>query len=538
MRVALAQNNYTVGDIRHNLNLIKSSIEQAQSAQADVVVFSELALSGYPPEDLLLRSDLFGLIEDALNELESLNSEVAVVVGHPRREAGKTYNSASFIHKGETLLCYDKQLLPNYSVFDEKRYFTPASDCPVISFKGVNISILICEDLWFKEPAQVAKLAGAELVLSPNASPYYYGKAPVRGDEMASRAKENNIPVIYVNQVGGQDELIFDGCSSAYNSCGESIFTAAEMAEDFACVDFDKATNRLTSLQPSSRQWDDEEEIWQALVLGVKDYVKKNGFPGALLGLSGGIDSAVTLAVAVDALGKDNVNAVMMPFKYTSTMSIEDAKEEAEALGVDFDVISIEPIYEAFMQQMAGQLAGTQLDTTEQNIQARCRGTILMGLSNKFGRLVLTTGNKSEVAVGYCTLYGDMAGGFDVLKDVSKTMVYKLAKYRNTVSEVIPERVITRPPSAELAPDQKDEDNLPPYDILDGILEAYVENDSSISDIVALGYDEATVRRVIRLVDINEHKRRQAPPGIRISSRAFGRDRRYPITSGFGRQFK
>ena len=355
---------------------------------------------------------------------------------------------------------------------------------------------------------------------------------------MASRAKENNIPVIYVNQVGGQDELIFDGCSSAYNSCGESIFTAAEMAEDFACVDFDKATNRLTSLQPSSRQWDDEEEIWQALVLGVKDYVKKNGFPGALLGLSGGIDSAVTLAVAVDALGKDNVNAVMMPFKYTSTMSIEDAKEEAEALGVDFDVISIEPIYEAFMQQMSGQLAGTQLDTTEQNIQARCRGTILMGLSNKFGRLVLTTGNKSEVAVGYCTLYGDMAGGFDVLKDVSKTMVYKLAKYRNTVSEVIPERVITRPPSAELAPDQKDEDNLPPYDILDGILEAYVENDSSISDIVALGYDEATVRRVIRLVDINEHKRRQAPPGIRISSRAFGRDRRYPITSGFGRQFK
>ena len=310
------------------------------------------------------------------------------------------------------------------------------------------------------------------------------------------------------------------------------------MAEDFGCVEFDKAANRLTSMQESSQQWDDEEEIWQALVLGVRDYVNKNGFPGALLGLSGGIDSAVTLAVAVDALGKENVNAVMMPFKYTSSMSIEDAKEEAEALGIEFDIISIEPIYEAFMQQMSQQLAGTELDTTEQNIQARCRGTILMGLSNKFGRLVLTTGNKSEVAVGYCTLYGDMAGGFDVLKDVSKTMVYKLARYRNTVSAVIPERVITRPPSAELAPDQKDEDNLPPYDILDGILEAYVEHDSSISDIVALGYDEATVRRVIRLVDINEHKRRQAPPGIRISSRAFGRDRRYPITSGFGRQFK
>ncbi|GAA4365569.1 NAD+ synthase [Kangiella marina] len=538
MRIALAQNNYIVGDVQYNLNLIKNSVQKAEEAGADIVVFSELALSGYPPEDLLLRPDLFGLIEGALSDLQQLNSNVAMVIGHPRQEGGKTYNSASLIHKGALLLCYDKQLLPNYSVFDEKRYFTPANDCPVVNFKGVNVSILICEDLWFTEPAQVAKLAGAELILSPNASPYYYGKAPVRGEEMSRRARENSIPVIYVNQVGGQDELIFDGCSSAYDSSGDCVFTAAEMSEDFACVDFDKATNHLSALQPSSKQWDDEEEIWQALVLGVKDYVGKNGFPGALLGLSGGIDSAVTLAVAVDALGKEKVNAVMMPFKYTSSMSIEDAKEEAEALGIDFDIISIEPIYDAFIQQMSGQLEGTELDTTEQNIQARCRGTILMGLSNKFGRLVLTTGNKSEVAVGYCTLYGDMAGGFDVLKDVSKTMVYKLAKYRNTISQVIPERVITRPPSAELAPDQKDEDNLPPYDILDGILEAYVEHDSSISDIVALGYDEDVVRRVIRLVDINEHKRRQAPPGIRISARAFGRDRRYPITSGFGRQFK
>ena len=538
MRIALAQNNYIVGDIQYNLDLIKASVKKAEQADADIVVFSELALSGYPPEDLLLRPDLYMLIDRALEELKAINSDVAMVVGHPRQENGQTYNSASLIHQGECLLCYDKQLLPNYSVFDEKRYFTASTDCPVVEFKGVKISILICEDLWFKEPAQVAKLAGAELILSPNASPYYYGKAEVRGEEMARRANENDIPVIYVNQVGGQDELIFDGCSSAYGSEGISVFTAAEMSEDFACVDFDPKTNRLTALQESSQQWDDEEEIWQALVLGVRDYVRKNGFPGALLGLSGGIDSAVTLAVAVDALGKESVNAVMMPFKYTSSMSIEDAKEEAQALGVEFDIISIEPIYEAFMQQMTEQLTGTELDTTEQNIQARCRGTILMGLSNKFGRIVLTTGNKSEVAVGYCTLYGDMAGGFDVLKDVSKTMVYKLAKYRNTVSPVIPERVITRPPSAELAPDQKDEDNLPPYDILDGILEAYVEHDKSISDIVALGYDEETVRRVIRLVDINEHKRRQAPPGIRISSRAFGRDRRYPITSGFGRQFK
>ena len=538
MRIALAQNNYIVGDIHHNLELIKKSVKQAEAADADIVVFSELALSGYPPEDLLLRQDLYALIEKALNELMSMQSSVAMVVGHPRKEGGDTFNSASLIYQGDCLLTYDKQLLPNYSVFDEKRYFTAASDCPVVNFKGVNISILICEDLWFKEPAKVAKLAGADIILSPNASPYYYGKAEVRGQAMSCRADENDIPVIYVNQVGAQDELVFDGCSSAYDANGETVFTAAEMSEDFACVDFDVENNRLVSLQENSVQFDDEEEIWQALMLGVRDYVKKNGFPGALLGLSGGIDSAVTLAVAADALGTENVNAVMMPFKYTSSMSIEDAKAEAEALGVEFDIISIEPIYDAFMQQMSEQLAGTKLDTTEQNIQARCRGTVLMGLSTKYGRIVLTTGNKSEIAVGYCTLYGDMAGGFNVLKDVSKTMVYRLAKYRNTISPVIPERVITRPPSAELAPDQKDEDNLPPYDILDGILEAYVEHDRSISDIVALGYDDETVRRVVRLVDINEHKRRQAAPGVRISKRAFGRDRRYPITSGFGRQFK
>lgn len=538
MRIALAQNNYIVGDIQYNLGLIKKSVQQAEKADADIVVFSELALSGYPPEDLLLRQDLYTLIEQALSELKSMQSSVAMVVGHPRQEGGDTFNSASLIYQGDCLLTYDKQLLPNYSVFDEKRYFTAASDCPVVSFKGINISILICEDLWFKEPAKIAKLAGADIILSPNASPYYYGKAEVRGQAMSCRANENDIPVIYVNQVGAQDELVFDGCSSAYDASGKTVFTSAEMFEDFACVDFDLETNRLVSLQENSKQFDDEEEIWQALMLGVRDYVKKNGFPGALLGLSGGIDSAVTLAVAADALGTDKVNAVMMPFKYTSSMSIEDAKAQAEALGVEFDIISIEPIYDAFMQQMSQQLAGTELDTTEQNIQARCRGTVLMGLSNKYGRIVLTTGNKSEIAVGYCTLYGDMAGGFNVLKDVSKTMVYRLAKYRNTISPVIPERVITRAPSAELAPDQKDEDNLPPYDVLDGILEAYVEHDRSISDIVALGYDDKTVRRVIRLVDINEHKRRQAAPGVRISKRAFGRDRRYPITSGFGRQFK
>ncbi|AOE49991.1 NAD+ synthetase [Kangiella sediminilitoris] len=538
MRIALAQNNYIVGDIEYNLQLIKQSVAQAEEQDADIIVFSELSLCGYPPEDLLLRPDLYLIVDKALEEIKSLKTGVAMVVGHPRQDGEQVFNSASFIYQGESLLCYDKQLLPNYAVFDEKRYFTAATDCPVIDFKGVKLSILICEDLWFKEPAKVAKLAGAELILSPNASPYYYGKVEVRGKEMGSRARENSIPVIYVNQVGGQDELIFDGCSSAYNPDGSTVFMAAEMAEDFACIDFNQASNQLTPLKPSTKQFEEHEEIWQALVLGVRDYVRKNGFPGALLGLSGGIDSAVSLAVAVDALGKENVNAVMMPFRYTASISVEDARAEAEALGIEFDVISIEPIFDAFMEQMAPKLEGTEPGVTEQNIQARCRGTILMGLSNKFGRLVLTTGNKSEVAVGYCTLYGDMAGGLDVLKDVPKTMVYQLARYRNKVSPVIPERVITRPPSAELAPDQIDEDNLPPYEVLDEILEAYVEQDKSISDIVSLGHDEAVVRKVIRLVDINEHKRRQAPIGIRISPRAFGRDRRYPITSGFGRQFK
>ncbi|NVK21640.1 MAG: NAD+ synthase [Kangiellaceae bacterium] len=538
MRIAIAQNNYIVGDIAYNLELIKKSVLQAESERCDVVVFSELALCGYPPEDLLLRPDLYKIIDKALKELLALDTSVAMLVGHPEQKEGKLYNSASFIADQQILTTYQKQLLPNYSVFDEKRYFSAGDKDCVITYKGVNIGVVICEDLWFPEPVKQAKQAGAQIILSPNASPYYYGKDHRRQEKVGARAKDNQIPVLYVNQIGGQDELLFDGASIAYNALGESIFVANEFAEDFAVFEFDEATNQLTTDRTDSVELHDEAEIWQALVLGTRDYIHKNGMKGALLGLSGGIDSAVTLAVAVDALGAENVNAVMMPFKYTASMSIEDATQEAEALGIEFDVISIEPMYEAFMQQLAPKLEGTQPDVTEQNIQARARGVLLMALSNKFGRIVLTTGNKSEVAVGYCTLYGDMCGGFNPLKDVPKTLVYKLAEYRNTISAVIPERVITRAPSAELAPDQKDEDNLPPYEVLDPILQAYVEQDKSIADIVAMGYDEAVVRRVIWLVDINEHKRRQAAPGVRISSRAFGRDRRYPITSGFGRQFR
>lgn len=542
MRIAVAQNNYIVGDIRHNLELIKKSLEQAENENAEVLVLSELALCSYPPEDLLLRSDLYDLIDKGLQELCELKSPVALVVGHPEKGTGadsdKIYNSASFIHGGKVVTTYRKQLLPNYSVFDEKRYFTPGNQDCVIPFNGVNIGIVICEDLWFPEPTASCKATGADIILSPNASPYYFGKGHRREEEVGARAKENQIPVLYVNQIGGQDELLFDGASIVYDANGEAIFTANEFEEDFAVFDFDKNTNQISTDRRDSVQLHDEAEIWQALVLGTRDYIHKNGMKGALLGLSGGIDSAVTLAVAVDALGAENVNAVMMPFKYTASMSVEDAKAEAEALGIEFDIISIEPMYEAFMGQLEEKFKGTEPNVTEQNIQARSRGTLLMALSNKFGRIVLTTGNKSEVAVGYCTLYGDMCGGFNPLKDVPKTMVYKLAEYRNTISQVIPERVITRAPSAELAPDQKDEDNLPPYEILDPILHAYVEEDKSIAEIVALGFDEAVVRRVIWLVDINEHKRRQAAPGVRISSRAFGRDRRYPITSGYGKQFK
>ncbi|MCO7225307.1 NAD+ synthase [Pleionea sp. CnH1-48] len=536
MRIVLAQINPIVGDISGNASLIIEAIRRAKDElQPDVIVFPELAVCGYPPEDLLLRQDLFDCVASAIHQITVETKGVAIVLGHPDKHQNEVYNAASFIADGAILHTYHKQMLPNYSVFDEKRYFACGDRSCVFEYQGKKLGLVVCEDLWFEEPVAKAKAEGAEIILSPNASPYHHAHREDRLLQVTQRAKDNNLPVIYVNQVGGQDELVFDGRSLVIDASGDVVYEVEAFDTALACVEWNDNGWKVVSNEASLPQ-NSEEEMYRALVLGVKDYVTKNGFKGAVIGLSGGIDSALTLAVAVDALGAENVEAVMMPFRYTADMSIEDAQKEAELLGVDFDVVSIEPMYEAFMQGLASRFEGTLVDTTEQNLQARCRGTLLMAISNKSGRIVLTTGNKSEVAVGYSTLYGDMAGGFDVLKDVPKIWVYRLSRYRNTLSEVIPERVITRAPSAELAPDQKDEDSLPPYEILDAILEAYVVEDKSVADIVALGFEEDTIRHVMKMVDRNEYKRRQSAPGVRISRRAFGRDRRYPITSGFFRQ--
>ena len=513
LSLMLAQLNLTVGAIEDNCDKVLAAAAEADQQGADLLVCSELALTGYPPEDLLLRSDLMVRVEAALARVVAWQGRCAILVGHPWREGDALYNAASLYEQGKLIARYFKQDLPNYGVFDEKRYFTAASDTCVVSFRGHQLGLLICEDLWQPGPALAAKAAGAELLLTINASPYDQEKPWIRRELMAERCDQTGLPLVYLNQVCGQDELIFDGCSKVFNSQSE-----------------------LTHKREPAAPLAPLAETYQALVLAVHDYVTKNGFQGAVLGLSGGIDSALTLAIAADAIGADKVQAVMMPFRYTAQMSVEDAKEQAERMGVEFNIISIEPMFEGFMAQLAPLFEGTARDTTEENLQARCRGVLLMALSNKRRRIVLTTGNKSEMAVGYATLYGDMAGGFDVLKDVPKTLVFKLCEYRNSVDYVIPQRVIDRPPSAELAPDQVDQDSLPPYDILDAILKRYVEEDASVADMVAEGFEEAVVRKVIRLVDLNEYKRRQAAVGPRITTRNFGKDRRYPITSGFGKQ--
>ncbi len=540
MRIVLAQVNPKVGDIHYNKEMILRCVEQEYAAhQPDIIVFSELVICGYPPEDLLLRDDLHHQIQKALNEITEVCSQVALVIGHPEKTTEGIYNAASFIEGGKRQHVYFKQKLPNYSVFDEKRYFMAGSEPCVVDFKGRKIGLVICEDLWHEAPVKQTKMAGADIILSPNASPYHFGHRNDRVQIVQTRARENALGILYVNQVGGQDELVFDGRSLVVNEQGQLMHEMLAFEEDHYCIEWKENTINRLEATPTLSSMSLEQEIYQALVLGVKDYVKKNGFKGALLGLSGGIDSALTLSIAVDALGAEDVEAVMMPYQYTSDMSLEDAETEARVLGVHYRVMSIESIYHAFIKTLEPAFEDSEVDTTEQNLQSRCRGTLLMALSNKTGRLVLTTGNKSEVAVGYATLYGDMAGGFDVLKDVPKTWVYRLAHYRNQVAhhqnqqEVIPRRVIERAPSAELAPDQTDQDSLPDYATLDAILEAYVVDDKSISDIVALGFERETVVQVMCLVDSNEFKRRQAPPGVRISRRAFGRDRRYPITSGF-----
>ncbi|HEN3559515.1 TPA: NAD+ synthase [Yersinia enterocolitica] len=534
LSIALAQLNWLVGDIEGNTERMLQTLHEQQKAGADLVMFSELALSGYPPEDLLYRDDFYQRCEAQLARLQAATQQTAVLVGHPWREADKLYNALSLFADGKLLGRYFKQQLPNYGVFDEKRYFSAGHDTCVVELKGYRLGLLICEDLWFDGPVDAVKAAGAEIVLSINASPYNREKPYIRKTLMAAHCQRTGLPLVYLNQIGGQDELIFDGCSKVFDAAGNMTHRLAAFAEQTTLLQFNEC--EVVPMMAPAAELPPLAQVYEALVLAVRDYVTKNGFNGAVLGLSGGIDSALTLAIAVDALGKDKVQALMMPFRYTADISIADAKEEAEILGIEFDVLSIEPMFDAFMGQLSPMFAGTARDTTEENLQARCRGVVLMALSNKRRSIVLTTGNKSEMAVGYATLYGDMAGGFDVLKDVPKTLVFKLSEYRNTVSYVIPQRVITRPPSAELALDQKDEDSLPPYDILDAILEGYVEQDKSVADLVADGFDEAIVRKVIRLVDINEYKRRQSAVGPRITARNFGKDRRYPITSGFGRK--
>lgn len=535
--LVMAQIDSIVGDIQGNAQLIIESAQTAKSLHnADIVVFPEMTITGYPPEDLLMRPALYDQVNEALTLICDAIKDLVLVVGYPMKdELGDHFNMAAWIEDGFIQASYMKQNLPNYSVFDEKRYFTPGNLPCVVEFKEVKFGLLVCEDIWKFSPAEQASSAGADVLLNLNASPFSSEKHQDRMTVVKRRVSEIHKPIIYVNQVGGQDDLVFDGGSFAVCADGEVQVQAPEFKTALTPVSILKQSNAI-AVMPGEKSglYEDEERVYQALVLGVKDYVQKNGFKGALLGLSGGIDSALTLAIAVDALGAEEIEAVMMPFRYTDTISIEDAELEAKALGVHYHSIPIEDIYSGFESALGPRFEGYEEDVTEENLQARIRGTLIMSISNKTGKLVLATSNKSEVAVGYSTLYGDMVGGFSPLKDVPKTLVYKLAVYRNSLSQVIPKRVITRAPSAELRPDQTDQDSLPEYDMLDQIIQSYVKLDKNPAEIAdAFNYDETEVRRVIQMIDRNEYKRRQAAPGIKISNRAFGRDRRYPITSRY-----
>jgi len=534
--VVMGQIDPIVGDISGNVDLIIEAAKRAKNEQqADIIVFPEMTVTGYPPEDLLLREGLYAQIDVALNRLCDELIDIACVVGYPMMdELGERFNMAAWIEEGMIQASYIKQNLPNYSVFDEQRYFTAGHNPCVVEFNGIKFGILICEDIWKITPSTQAKDAGADVILNLNASPFSEEKHQDRIATVQRRVDEIKKPIIYVNQVGGQDDLVFDGGSFAMSADGTVCVQSPEFKTDLTPVNLVKQADSVVMLDgQKANLFDGEARVYEALKLGVKDYVKKNGFPGVLLGLSGGIDSALTLAVAVDALGADNVEAVMMPFRYTAEISKEDAAMQASIMGVQYQSIPIENMYSAFESALASSFDGTEADLTEENLQARIRGTLLMAISNKAGKMVLATSNKSEVAVGYSTLYGDMVGGFSPLKDVPKTLVYRLAKYRNSISQCIPERVITRLPSAELRPDQVDQDSLPDYDVLDEIIKQYVKLDKTPAEIVALGFAEDVVRKVLRLIDRSEYKRRQSAPGIKITRRAFGRDRRYPITSHY-----
>jgi NAD+ synthase (glutamine-hydrolysing) len=537
LRVALAQLNLLVGDVQGNLARVVAEAQRARDElHVDLVLFPELTLCGYPPEDLLFHRGLRKQIEQALQDVAAASTGIGLYVGYPEYEGDEIYNAAILFRDGKVLAKRRKACLPNYRVFDEKRYFTPGGGPTVIDYLGCKLGLLICEDAWEPEPARLAKSAGAEALMVINASPFELHKQRAREQIIAARAAEVGLPIAYVNLLGGQDELVFDGNSFAMDASGKLALRAPAFEEGLYCIDFE---HRGKAIEPVSAaiapELSDDASVYQTLVQGVRDYVNKHRFPGVVMGLSGGIDSALTLAIAVDALGRDRVQVVMMPSRYTSDMSQDDASLQARNMGVQYSSISIEGMFDATLTALQQEFAGRAPDTTEENMQARCRGLLLMAISNKSGRMLLTTGNKSEMAVGYATLYGDMNGGFAPIKDCSKQLVYRLANYRNTVSPTIPQRVIDRPPTAELRPDQKDTDSLPAYEVLDPILEAFIEEDLSVDEICARGFDRATVTRVLNMVQRNEYKRRQAPPGVRVSRRAFGRDWRYPITSGYRR---
>ena len=545
LKIALAQLNPIVGDVAGNLALLRRARADAARSGADIVLCSELVLSGYPPEDLVLKPAFQQACKQAVEDLaaDTADGGPAMLVGTPWLDGDKLLNSLLLLDGGKVAAARYKHELPNYGVFDEKRVFKAGPLQGPVNFRGVKLGLPICEDIWFCDVAECLAESGAEILLSPNGSPFEIDKLDQRMDVALARRNETGLPVIYVNQVGGQDELVFDGGSFVIDG-GSRLRVQLPLFREAIETTHWRRTNEGWSCDPVlvSQEFSLLEKIYQAMMLGLKDYVTKNRFPGVLLGLSGGIDSALTAAVAVDALGADKVRAVMMPSPYTSRESLEDAEACAKALGIAYEVVSIEPAMKAFDAMLEKSFAGRQADTTEENIQSRARGLTLMAMSNKFGHMLLTTGNKSEMSVGYATLYGDMCGGYSVLKDIYKMTVFELSRWRNANhpldglgprGAVMPERVITKPPSAELKPNQTDQDSLPPYDVLDGILECLVEHEMTVDEIAAKGYDRATILRVWRMLDLAEYKRRQAPPGVKISSRAFGRDRRYPITNGF-----
>ena len=534
LKIAVAQINSVVGDITGNARLLRDAAIAARDAGADILLAPELALCGYPPEDLLTRPDFYRACERELIALALATKGIDVLVGHPELDGAICHNAASLLRDGKVFRTYRKVRLPNYEVFDEVRYFKPGDGVCVFDVKGVKIGVNICADVWEHGPAEAVAQAGAKLLLVLNASPYHMSKQQQRYEVLRERIAHGGMAVIYCNLVGGQDELVFDGASFALNADGELAYQAPSFEERLDILEYangEFCSDVFVEAPPI------EAEVYAALKLGVRDYLGKNGFPLAIIGLSGGIDSALTLCIAVDALGPERVRAVMMPSPYTAQMSLDDSRELVKALGVRYDELAIEPAMRVFEQMLMPLFEGRASDTTEENLQARIRGMNLMALSNKFGGIVLTTGNKSEMAVGYATLYGDMAGGFAVIKDILKTFVYRLCRYRNTISFVIPENIIVRPPSAELKPDQKDQDSLPPYEVLDAIIEAYMECNASPREIIDLGYTETDVRRVVGMLKRNEYKRRQSPVGIRVSRRGFGKDWRYPITNRYADEY-